>query len=146
MERLEEAMRERMAGVRTRDPRLRAVRRLRATGRAYVDFALAEPGLFAVAFATPFEAKGEGGPYGLLNQVLDDLTTFYFDTALSASPASLSALLAFARPDHILYGSDFPFAPDFVVAYFNRFLDTYPALEATGVHRANAVALFSRFS
>jgi predicted TIM-barrel fold metal-dependent hydrolase len=80
------------------------------------------------------------------NQVLNDLSTFYFDTALSASPASLAALLAFARPDHILFGSDFPFAPDFVVAYFNRFLDTYPALEATGINRANAAALFPRLS
>ena len=31
----------------------RAVAVLRATGRAYVRFALAEPGLFAVAFAAP---------------------------------------------------------------------------------------------
>ena len=73
MDRLEQAMRDRLTTVRTRDPKRRAVGRLRATGRAYVDFALAEPGLFTVAFATPFEDEREGGPYALLNQVLDEL-------------------------------------------------------------------------
>jgi AcrR family transcriptional regulator len=73
MDRLEQAMRDRLTTVRARDPKRRAVGRLRATGRAYVDFALAEPGLFTVAFATPFEDEREGGPYALLNQVLDEL-------------------------------------------------------------------------
>jgi len=73
MDRLEQAMLDQMATVRTRDPVRRAVRRLRETGRAYVRFALAEPGLFAVAFATPFEEHGDGGPYVLLNKVLNDL-------------------------------------------------------------------------
>ena len=66
-------MLDRMATVRTRDPRRRAVRRLRETGRAYVHFALAEPGLFEVAFSTPIAEHGDGGPYALLNQVLDEL-------------------------------------------------------------------------
>jgi AcrR family transcriptional regulator len=73
MDRLEQAMRDRLATVRTRDPKRRAVRRLRETGKAYVHFALAEPGLFTVAFSTPFEEMGEGGPYALLNEVLDEL-------------------------------------------------------------------------
>ena len=77
MSQLEQAMLDRMATVRTRDPRRRAVRRLRETGRAYVYFALAEPGLFEVAFSTPIEDHGDGGvaggPYALLNQVLDEM-------------------------------------------------------------------------
>ncbi|WP_432476125.1 TetR/AcrR family transcriptional regulator [Nocardioides sp. GXQ0305] len=59
----------------------RARARLRETGRAYVEFALAEPGLFAVAFASKADAGGadglgpptDQGPYGLLNDVLDEL-------------------------------------------------------------------------
>lgn len=43
--------------------------------------------------------------------LLRDLKRFYFDTALSASPSALPALLAFAEPGHVLYGSDWPFAP-----------------------------------
>lgn len=41
---------------------------------------------------------------------LDEFAGFYFDTALSSSAAALPTLLAFAEPDHLLFGSDFPFA------------------------------------
>ena len=47
---LEVAMRTRIDAVTLTDPTARAVERLRETGRAYVAFALREPGLFAVAF------------------------------------------------------------------------------------------------
>ncbi len=60
-----------------------ANRRLNATGRAYVRFALSEPGLFRTAFAVsprlehfgPGEGTGESGlnPYELLNRQLDEL-------------------------------------------------------------------------
>src|SRR6478672_11037626 len=46
---LEQAMQRRLDGVRETDPAQRARARLRATGRAYVEFALSEPGLFTVA-------------------------------------------------------------------------------------------------
>ena len=42
---------------------------------------------------------------------LDDFSSFYFDTALSSSAAALPTLLAFAKPGHITFGSDWPFAP-----------------------------------
>ena len=57
----------------------RARKRLRVIGRAYVEFALAEPGLFAAAFNGPLtdEEHGDddmaGGAYGLLGQALDGL-------------------------------------------------------------------------
>jgi AcrR family transcriptional regulator len=60
-----------------------AQRRLRATGSAYVEFALTEPGLFRTAFSVPEQlapfGPGEGvgesglGPYGLLSAQLDAL-------------------------------------------------------------------------
>ena len=78
--RLEEAMRRRLDEVAETDPALRARARLRATGRAYVEFALAEPGLFAVAFSggsspdeTPESMLEDAGPYLLLGRVLDEL-------------------------------------------------------------------------
>jgi AcrR family transcriptional regulator len=78
---LEEAMRARLARVAVDDPAARATERLRETGRAYVDFALREPGLFTVAFTTPaapgspgeHDATTSTGPYGVLNGVLDEL-------------------------------------------------------------------------
>jgi hypothetical protein len=46
-----------------------------------------------------------------LTDTLDDFTCFYFDTALSSSAAALPSLLAFAKPGHVTFGSDWPFAP-----------------------------------
>jgi AcrR family transcriptional regulator len=76
---LEEAMQTRIDAVTLTDPTARATQRLRETGRAYVDFALREPGLFAVAFGAPEGPTVPGdpetptGPYAVLNAVLDEL-------------------------------------------------------------------------
>lgn len=76
---LEEAMRTRADAVTVDDPMQRAIRRLGETGRAYVEFALAEPGLFTVAFTSPEgvavhrDPDTLSGPYAFLNSVLDDL-------------------------------------------------------------------------
>lgn len=66
-----------------RDPVTAAWERLYATGRAYVEFALNEPGLFRTAFAVPRDLDyfdvGEGvgtaglNPYELLGAALDAL-------------------------------------------------------------------------
>jgi AcrR family transcriptional regulator len=76
---LEEAMQTRIDAVPLTDPTARATERLRETGRAYVDFALREPGLFEVAFTAPegpsvhSEPDTPTGPYAVLNAVLDEL-------------------------------------------------------------------------
>ncbi|MET8745603.1 amidohydrolase family protein [Streptomyces sp. NPDC004728] len=80
---------------------------------------------------------------------LRDLKRFYFDTALTASPSALPALLAFAEPGHVLYGSDWPFAPQEAGSYYNYFLETYPDFtpgQAQAIDRGNAEALFPRFA
>lgn len=59
-------------------------------------------------------------------QVLEDLKTFYFDTALSGSDVALKSLLAFAPPGHVLFGSDYPYAPASVGTSFTHMLDSYP--------------------
>jgi AcrR family transcriptional regulator len=82
MDRLTAAMQAQIDGVAPDlDPVANATSRLRAVGRAYVEFGLAEPGLFRVAFTArgdgaeelPDGPPTDGGPYGLLNSVLDDL-------------------------------------------------------------------------
>lgn len=83
MDLLTEAMERRLAEV---DgglaPAARAQQRLRAVGRAYVEFALSEPGLFRTAFSSQShgaesEPDGppddDGGPYAILNRILDEL-------------------------------------------------------------------------
>ena len=85
---LTRSMAARQDAVTEQDPVDRAVARLEAIGRGYVDFALAEPGLFRVCFAAPPEVAlawdsrdqeaGEGpdptaDPFGVLNAALDHL-------------------------------------------------------------------------
>lgn len=59
------------------DPVLRARRRLTAIGTGYVDYAIAEPGLFRVLFTAypevPPDEKEAGEPFAMLNAALDDL-------------------------------------------------------------------------
>jgi predicted TIM-barrel fold metal-dependent hydrolase len=83
------------------------------------------------------------------DDILRDMKRFYFDTALSASPSALPALLAFAEPGHVLYGSDWPFAPQEAGSYYNHFLETYPDFtpgQAEAIDRGNAEALFPRLA
>ena len=78
---------------------------------------------------------------------LDDFASFYFDTALSSSAAALPTLLAFAKPGHITFGSDWPFAPVAAGKLFAAGLETYPGLDAdtrNAIERTNALALFPR--
>ncbi len=75
---LERAMTTRIDAVTSTDPATRAQERLRECGRAYVDFALREPGLFEVAFSDPdapdtHTGQPATGPYVVLNGVLDEL-------------------------------------------------------------------------
>lgn len=79
--------------------------------------------------------------------VLDDFSSFYFDTALSSSAAALPTLLAFAKPGHITFGSDWPFAPTVAGQLFAAGLETYPGIDPAtraAIERTNAQALFPR--
>jgi 6-methylsalicylate decarboxylase len=82
-----------------------------------------------------------------LTDSLDDFAGFYFDTALSSSAAALPSLLAFAKPGHVTFGSDWPFAPIVAGKLFAAGLETYPGLvpdARAAIERTNALALFPR--
>ena len=84
-----------------------------------------------------------------LNDILEDFRSFYFDIALSGSPAALPSLLHFAKPDHVLFGSDWPFAPGAAVSYFTAQFDKWDGMSAddrTAVNRTNAQKLFERLA
>ncbi|CAO3647183.1 unnamed protein product [Cunninghamella echinulata] len=57
--------------------------------------------------------------------IIRDLKRFYFDTALSGAHESLSCLLKFTSPGHVLYESDWPYLPAEEATFFNNSLDTY---------------------
>ncbi|GAA5113117.1 amidohydrolase family protein [Pseudonocardia adelaidensis] len=77
---------------------------------------------------------------------LDDCADFYYDTALTASAHSLPSLLAFARPGHVLYGSDWPYAREDNSEYFTAQLDACTDDEQVraSIHRGAAERLFPR--
>lgn len=73
---LVETVHRRLAAVEESDAVTRARRRLVELGAGYVEFALAEPGLFKLLFTAYPEApdpSGDDDPYGMLNAALDDL-------------------------------------------------------------------------
>ncbi|MEV5832107.1 amidohydrolase family protein [Nocardia sp. NPDC052112] len=81
--------------------------------------------------------------------ILTDLQRFYFDTALSTTPSALPSLLAFAAPGHILYGSDFPFAPEASGDLLDSLLESYEGFEPgqlDAINRDSAEALFPRLA
>lgn len=87
----------------------------------------------------------EGSPRG--EQIMEDAKSFYFDLALGGSSNVLDTLLRWAPRDHILYGSDFPYAGD-EAEYFDGCLHSY-AMDGElrrKCYRENALKLFSRLS
>ncbi|VUC20085.1 unnamed protein product [Clonostachys rosea] len=87
-----------------------------------------------------------------LIQAKEDFGRFYFDIALSTSSAQLDGLLDFASSDHILFGSDFPYAPQYgieaVLLEYKKFVATNErgAQVAPDVLRRNAVQLLNKHS
>ncbi|KAA8915622.1 hypothetical protein TRICI_002232 [Trichomonascus ciferrii] len=80
------------------------------------------------------------------DQLMQQAKSFYFDTALSGNEYALSLLRKFAKPDHIIFGSDYPYAPTPVVDLNTK------GLEATAevsdildqINYKNALSLFPR--
>lgn len=79
-------------------------------------------------------------------EALEDFQSFYFDTAVSSSPAALPNVLAFARPGHILFVSDWPFAPTQAAQYFANGLDqhNFDPQTCAAIDHQNAARLFNR--
>jgi predicted TIM-barrel fold metal-dependent hydrolase len=81
--------------------------------------------------------------------ILEEIGRFWFDTAQAAGPAVLAALRAVAKPEKVLYGSDWPYCPETVVQETNKAIDASSVLssaEAEGIRRTNALALFPRLA
>ncbi len=78
------------------------------------------------------------------NGVLPELERLYYDTALSANWLAFRSLLELVTPDKVLFGSDYPFAPEAtmtatVQGLIELGLDS-DVLQ--GIERDNALALF----
>lgn len=90
-------------------------------------------------------------PVGVL-QANADVGRFYYDIALSSTPAQLNGLLDFVGGDasRILFGSDYPYAPqvaiDHIVLEHTRFVqkDVRGPKMSAEVLRANALRLLNK--
>jgi len=83
-----------------------------------------------------------------LPRLLAPLKRFYYDVALSSTPAALPSLLEIAEPTHVLYGSDYPFFPPAAVSFMASQYERTPLQAATrqAIDRANAEKLFPRLA
>lgn len=88
---------------------------------------------------------------GIRKKVPKEITTYlknlYYDTALSASPHALRSLQELVDPSHILFGSDYPFAPEAIGKLSIEGLRGYNGFDEKilrAVKRENALKLFPR--
>jgi predicted TIM-barrel fold metal-dependent hydrolase len=81
------------------------------------------------------------------DHVFEVLRGLYYEIALASSPNSLLPTLQVTSADHVLFGTDFPAAPERTIGHnienFMAFAG-FDSGERTGVEHGNAAALFPR--
>ena len=80
------------------------------------------------------------------DEIVHEAQRFYFDTAISSNPITLSALTKFAKPGHVMFGTDFPNAPVPGIEYNTKNLADFPMDEEMrrAVYYEGALGLFPR--
>jgi predicted TIM-barrel fold metal-dependent hydrolase len=81
-------------------------------------------------------------------QILARLAGFWYDTALSPTPQTLACLAGVARPEQVVFGTDWPFANANVIAEAAKYQNSALAggLDRAAIDRGNALALFPQFA
>lgn len=72
---------------------------------------------------------------------------FYYDVAVAGSENVLGLMEKFAKPGHLLYGSDTPYANDKIINFHTSRFDKYQFADPKmkdAINRGNALALFPR--
>ena len=80
--------------------------------------------------------------------VITYLQRLYYDTALSGSPFALRSLQELVDPSHIVFATDYPFAPELATFATVEGLKNYDGFDEAAldsVFRGSAAALFPRF-
>jgi 6-methylsalicylate decarboxylase len=91
----------------------------------------------------PFLLKGSAT---VIPQLKTEMRKLYYDLAGAPLPVLLDALLKIVDPDHLLYGSDWPFTPTAAVKDAVSALDSTPLLNGDlrqAVMAENALRLFA---
>jgi 6-methylsalicylate decarboxylase len=81
-------------------------------------------------------------------EVFAGLSHFWYDNALSPGEQTFGSLDHVARPERVVFGSDFPFANAGVIAQAVRTHESgfLSAARRTAIDRANALALFPKYA
>ena len=81
-------------------------------------------------------------------QAMAAFADLFYDTAFATAPAQFAALRALARITQVVYGSDYPFAPEVRVRAAEAAFDALPLTpdEKTLVRQGNAARLFPVFA
>jgi predicted TIM-barrel fold metal-dependent hydrolase len=96
------------------------------------------------SLANGFPEFVEKAPGGILSYI----QKFYYDTALSPSRFSQVVLKELVDPSHILFGSDFPFAPAPVIGLECKQLSEvalWTPEQQYGINRGHALKLFPKY-
>lgn len=80
------------------------------------------------------------------DEFIQQAKSFYYDTALSGNEYAMSLLKKFAKPGHIIFGSDYPYAPPPVVDQNTQGLSATPEVKdiLNDIGYKNALNLFPR--
>ncbi len=101
----------------------------------------------AMVAQTPLASpRPEGGAV----EVLEEVRRLYFDLALSATPTTLNTLLQITSLSHILFGTDYPFAPPPAIkvntAFYDKLMDGLTPDQRRMIDYGNAAELFPRIA
>lgn len=97
-------------------------------------------------YSSPFMQQHAGKVTADL--VLSQLRRFWYETALAAGPQTFGSLTAVAAPEHILFGSDWPYCPDDMTEDMVKALGNstmHDENQRRAIERDNALRLFPRF-
>lgn len=75
-----------------------------------------------------------------VDEFIESARMFYFDTALTDGQFALPLLKKFAKPDHILFGSDFPYTPSSTIKFMTQSQKDARLDEADKLHVAFPIA------
>ncbi|KAF5571016.1 amidohydrolase family [Fusarium phyllophilum] len=91
-------------------------------------------------------ALPEFGEIMSAEDIVKQAKQFYFDTALPGSQEVFPMILNFAEPGHLLFGSDFPHAPEELSKGFTKSVDDYSLEDEkkTDIYCESALKLFPR--
>ena len=81
-------------------------------------------------------------------QIFARLAHFWYDTALSPTPQTIACLAGVARPERIVFGTDWPFANAKVIAAALKVYEAAAPIadrQRAAIDRANALSLFPQF-